>query len=47
MLKTQVLEILEDHFADQFGKESVERIDDSTPSAERHDCVQRFNKKDG
>ena len=39
-----MLDILEQHMTEAFGKDAIERIDHGTPSAQRHAAVERFNQ---
>lgn len=38
--------MLEDYAKQSFGAETVERLDSSTPAAQRHTAIQRFNAPD-
>ena len=40
----QMLDMLEDHFGPILGPGAVERIDITTPSAQRHNIIQQFNQ---
>ena len=40
----QMLDMLEEHFEGMLGREAVERIDVTTPSAKRHSIIRAFNQ---